>query len=262
MSLAVYPWYGLVNIPLTALSCCIVAIIVLVHSYNICLDLCTKSRKSLSHYREKPKQSTLYKSIAISTYSCLLLFLLFGISSLLLVSLENEMSDHNIDAFCSSLLYIQVWTYYLSKLLMYAVFLLKIYVTYNGSAFAYSPTFLIVFCVIISLNGIFTMIFYTFDTKIKGGDKINGGNYCMEEINIFVLVIAMLTDFIVNIVFLILFIRPLRKIINRMDDECMERMYGTKGISNKVIGCDICCMYFNIDCSFIYDGNKSCIKFH
>ena len=109
----------------------------IIHSINLFLDLCTKTRKSVNWRKNRPTIDVSYKILHLFSYLSLTLFF----CSATTMALANYRIFHQ---YCKQLLITTTDLYIIAKQFMYSLFLVKFICFYNGSSFGYKPKHLII----------------------------------------------------------------------------------------------------------------------
>eukprot|EP01084_Bolivina_argentea_P017569 32805_1 len=217
--------YFWINLIVTFTATAITLILTCIHTYNTISDLCTKSRKSLSglHKSRIPERTTIYKTLMVLNCAAVILFfLVLGSITMRDIVLycyytrtTEQYSYNNIYLFNKLTLLVHIWVYWIGKLFMWYVFLIKLELAYRGSVYAYSSRTILIVAVVITVHTLVVLIFFTFDQKVTveiSNDEIVVNVY----VNIVIICIAMGSELVMNIVYLYAFIRPLQLLMKSM----------------------------------------------
>mmetsp|Transcript_31396 Transcript_31396/g.50867 ORF Transcript_31396/g.50867 Transcript_31396/m.50867 type:complete len:343 (-) Transcript_31396:211-1239(-) len=196
----------------TLLCLCMLLILLVVHTYNVIVDLCCKARTSLAYLggaASMPDISRPYK--LTMAFNCCSIFLFF--CSILSVAVLDvfiaQTSKTTLYPFCKSLLLFHIQSYWVAKLFMWFVFLLRLHAAYKDSVYQYSKKTLISVAVIITVHTVFVLAVFTFDQKVTPNDDYTD---CHVTVSLYLIAIAMLTEVLLNAVGLYAFIRPLKQL--------------------------------------------------
>ena len=215
-------WSYWIYISLIHLSTFCMLIILIIHGIKIYFDVFDEDRKSLSHMADRnkplPKLNKRYKFITITIWIDLLLFTLTG--SFIAASLYIPAHSSN----CGLILQIINNCFQLSKMMMYLIFVFRLYTVYSinyevTTTFGYNIYLLLSIAVIIILWHVSVMILISIDTP-----RNIQHSYCYinhNDLRKWIMAMVMIMDTIFFVLFIALFLRPLRNLISNfeMNDE-------------------------------------------
>ena len=224
-------WYWWLFTIILHLATIIILPLWIMHSLHLYSDLFTNSRSSTDWRKHKPDISPSYKLMTLFSYLTLTLFILTAITL--------SLSQYKIFMhYCRQLI---VWVsifYVTAKQFMYLLFLVKLYIVYNGSVFKLKYKFLILMgfiCVIVHLITIILFIFYI-GINLTFYENMYFAMHCNSFYPLFVLLIAGSFDVFMTIFFLYSFVAPIRLIISKnTDNDCHEGSNGLYHIAIKAI---------------------------
>ena len=185
----------------------LVMLILSIHTYNLCSDLCTSKRKSLQHRSQLPPISRKYISTAILTQFTLTIFC---VAACIAAYLRWKFMEST----CQILSILVAISYTTAKGLMYILFVARLYSVYGSSAYKYNPK-LLIFLVIINLlyclSFIIILPIWT-EIDVVHLEFAEYVIFCQPQWPESIVLAIGGYDFIFSILFLVAFNWPLRKI--------------------------------------------------
>ena len=196
----------------------------IIHAIKIYYDLLDENRKSLDHLVERnkklPKITIEYKLITIAILVNSFLFTITAIFTTISLYLKSSSIQ------CKYILQTSNILYQLSKMVMYLVFTFRLHTVYGHTIYAYNKIFSSIMAAFIIIYHIFLIIILALDISNINITK----QHCY--INIFDLTswiswLIIITDIVILISFLSLFLRPLRTMISyfEISDEAAANEY-------------------------------------
>ena len=191
-----------------AIAMILTAIIFTWHSFNLSSDLCSKSRSSLKHRRNKPQLTFKYKLTNYLTHLCIFLYVVY----LFVCTVQMTDSDYKQ---CVITTYLWTYPWLLSKATMYCIFLLRLDIVYSGSIYGYNKYFLyglMIFIIIMSLT-LSSVLVSSIDESLFLTDNDQLPNPCFVYYPPWGYSLFLVYDFTANTFCLILFIVPLTRAV-------------------------------------------------
>eukprot|EP01084_Bolivina_argentea_P006888 13002_1 len=221
-----FEWYWWFQLIIFSIGCPILFALFIIHIVNSISDLCTSNRRSIRSSPIKPDIN--YKYISTISLSMISITLFFWSPSAALLWIFNYQN-------CNLKLYVLIATdaWLIAKLSMYLLFLFRLHITYKGSAYEYNPKYLLIIGII---NCLWTLvccvnaILFT-EIKIKYYKNVSFGAHYDLYYPFWCVIIVSANDIIMSIIFVYLFVNPLKKITNKMcykngeNIECIMETY-------------------------------------
>lgn len=186
----------------------VVSILTCVHTNKLFTDLCTENRSALSHRHSKPALTFRYKLINYLSAVCLVLIVIF------LIAATIQMADSNYEQ-CVITAYLWTYPWILYRGTAYCIFFLRLDVVYSNSAYGYNQSFIYLSMTLIMITSL--VLPTIFVTHIHHSlfliDNDEFPNPCYIFYPLWGYTSFLIYDFIINVLGVILFIIPLRKVI-------------------------------------------------
>eukprot|EP01084_Bolivina_argentea_P021102 39192_1 len=209
ISAELYTYYYWVNLIWTWICSIFTFCILFIQTYNVIVDLCTKSRKSLSHLEQMPIKSNMYQNRIILTLISITLYFISICSSGIRVIIETETTDNTLYHLCKILLLSRNLAEWIAKLLLWIVFLFKLHLCYDGTVYAYSTKTLIVIGI---FEIVFTFVMFIMFTINSNITVLKSENRCYLTAPLYFHAIAILCELMNDALFLYFFINPIKKL--------------------------------------------------
>ena len=199
-------WYTFTIIEHVAVL--IVLALWIIHSINLTQDLLTTARKSVSWRVKKPVIDTFYKVMSVFAYLTLTIFVIAGI-------FLGLSSYSYFDGYCKELIVMTTDCYFTAKQFMYLLFLIKLYVVYDGSSFGYKSNNLLIIgsisVLLCSINCILTIFYNGIDLFYY--DNIPFAMHCNAFYPLYQYFIFAVVDVFMALFFLYSFVNPIRLLL-------------------------------------------------
>ena len=208
-----------------------------VHAYNVHSDLFTKQRQSVDQgvRRKKPKLSTDYKLVSLATLGN-------GVFGSFYVIVYTVGLFSSSIAYCGGVKIPEIPVQLTAKLMMYYVFTIRFHMVYKGSKYDFNPrtlkcVVLILTCYVLFAVSASTSVFIKFSGEsVKQGKEMSTDymgqewalehqtgendidNHCPTTVPNYFIGLFALFEIVVNIVFCITFILPIRDVIRNVHD--------------------------------------------
>ena len=189
-----------------------------VHGHRMYHDIYTKERKSVLAGSKKPELSNLYKILGFFTMGSIICS--FNFSLIHIVSLFTSV---NI-TMCKLWVTWYMWSFTLAKAFFYWVLVLRLDYVYGGSNFGYSKklinalltysVIMILFCI----GSISYAIYGESNKYLVSYTKIGDFQSCALVSPGYAATAYAILDFSLNIIYVVLFSLPLKKLLAQIDD--------------------------------------------
>lgn len=135
--------------------------------------------------------------------------------------LSNILTTSNHGQFCYMVAINSSYSYQLSKMFMYLVFIIRLHAVYNDTAYKYNPKLLIIICIFIIIFSLVIMILVTVDVRaLYYTHESSSTKYivsCGAELDLYILGMIALFDFGLSLFSMFAFIHPLRKVMRSLN---------------------------------------------
>mmetsp|Transcript_26157 Transcript_26157/g.41481 ORF Transcript_26157/g.41481 Transcript_26157/m.41481 type:complete len:294 (-) Transcript_26157:63-944(-) len=160
--------------------------------------------------------------------SCSVFLFLCSIGTVAAMDLfVGQISREMLYPFCKSMLLLHIQTYWIAKLLMWIVFIIKLHAVYKGSTYQYSKRLLQGVAVVLTIHTLFVLSVFTFDQKVEPNEDYSD---CTVEVSLYLIGIGMLSEIILNIVGLYAFVRPLKLLSTAMAENVKRASVSTSSV--------------------------------
>eukprot|EP00484_Ammonia_sp_Unknown_P022306 CAMPEP_0197044502 /NCGR_PEP_ID=MMETSP1384-20130603/20537_1 /TAXON_ID=29189 /ORGANISM="Ammonia sp." /LENGTH=277 /DNA_ID=CAMNT_0042475965 /DNA_START=49 /DNA_END=879 /DNA_ORIENTATION=+ len=209
-------WFWSYNI-----AAVLMLILCIIHTHKVCQDLLTAERESVAHRKSKPQLTAQYKFIQYLTLC--ILWLHFGDSFFFGLEMASYSWSHQT---CRALNNIGGWFLVIGKGCMYMLFMYRIIISFQGSAFAYNSKLLIaigwsnvVFAIIVMI--ITTYLITNYWVFAQDVDEFPNPCFPINDSQIvgFFPITMQVWDLVMNVLSLALFLYPLRRLAALDHDE-------------------------------------------